>query len=401
MNIIMVCESALVSGGAEKVAIQESIELRKRGYRVGYLTANDQADEALISAGAEVLLLNTKSFFEETDRKAKLQKMLFNAGIEKQVRDFLSTFEPQKTIVHLHTFRLRLSGIVAKIAQELGFSTLVHGHDYSPVCPTSLLYDHRMQANCERRPMSLSCIACECQNQSWKYKLPKLTSFYWNQSVAKINTRSNGFLHISDLEKITLRARTKAKVPDYSVLPISASQSSRRVEVENNQNFLFIGRITHEKGVESFLNEAKSANAQAVVIGDGPQLNDLKAKHPEARFTDWLDAAQIDQELSNARALVVPSVWRETLCLSVLDAMQKGVPCIVSENVGAKEYIHHEHSGLIYSSGQLKEAIYRLQQADFAKALSQGAYLTLSESPFTIERHVDELVKVYEQVMSK
>ena len=225
----MVCESALVSGGAEKVAIQEAIELRRRGIQVGFIAANEIAFDGLTAAGVEVLLLDTKSFFEETDRRKKIQQMVGNKGIEAEVRAFFDTFEPTNTIVHLHTFRLRLSGIVAHIAQEMGFSTLIHCHDYSPTCPTSLLYDHRAGTNCDRKPMSLSCIACECQNQAWKYKLPKLTSHFWNQAIWKINQRSKGFIHISDLERSTIESSGGVKTKGFSVPPISNFEPSARV----------------------------------------------------------------------------------------------------------------------------------------------------------------------------
>ncbi|MBS1703240.1 MAG: glycosyltransferase family 4 protein [Armatimonadetes bacterium] len=393
MNIVMVCESATVSGGAEKVAIQEAVELRRRGHRVGYIAANDQPAQELIQAQVETLLLDTKSFFEETRRREKLQKMFGNQEISDRIRQFLSGFPKEETVVHLHTFRLKLSGIVPHIAQEMGFATVVHGHDYSPVCPTSLLYDHRAQANCERKPMSLSCIACECQNQPWRYKLPKLTSFYMNQSVWRINRRSNGILHISDLERSTMESKMPGKVKALRVTPISDSMPTQRVPAETNQNYLFIGRVTAEKGVRQFLESATRAGVSAVVVGDGPLASELKAKFPNARFTGWIDKDQITQELVQARAVVVPSVWRETLCLSVIDAMQVGVPCIVSPTVGAKEYIVNGENGLV--SDNLGEAFDQMKSDVFVQKLSESAFAKFQANPLSIERHVDGLLEIY------
>ena len=246
----MVCESAQVSGGAEKVAIQEAIELASRGYRVGYIAGNNTADAKLSASGVELLLLDTKSFFEETNRKLKVQKLRANFAIEEQVRSYFLGFSPSETIVHLHTFRLRLSGIVAHVAQDMGFKTITHNHDYSPVCPTSLWFDHRTGTNCTKKPMSLGCITCDCQNQPWKYKLPKLTSYFWNQSVWGINRRSNTFLHISDLEQLTTdRALGPSKTPHSRIPPISGFMSEIRVPAETNQAFVFIGRLTQEKEI--------------------------------------------------------------------------------------------------------------------------------------------------------
>ena len=397
MNIIMVCESAQISGGAEKVAIQEAIELASRGFRVGYIAGNDSADAKLSASGVELLLLDTKSFFEETNRKLKLQKLRANFAIEEQVRSYFRGFSPSETIVHLHTFRLRLSGIVAHIAQDMGFKTITHNHDYSPVCPTSLWFDHRTGANCTKKPMSLSCITCECQNQSWKYKLPKLTSFFWNQSIWAINRRSNTFLHISDLEQSTTdQALGPPKTPQWRIPPISGFMSEVRVLAETNPAFIFIGRLTQEKGVESFLQCASEAQIDAVVIGDGPLRERLEREFPFARFTGWLEEPAIAFELRKARALVGPSLWRETLCLSVIDAMQMGVPCIVSENVGAKQYIKSSENGIVFADQGLLLALQSFAADSLVQQMSEQAFTTFHDSRPTIKAHVDELVKIYE-----
>ncbi len=396
MNVIMVCESATVSGGAEKVAIQEAIELRQRGFRVGFISAGNEAAPELLEAGVEVLLLDTKSFFEETRRNVKIQKLFFNAEIERAVQKFLIGFEPSETIVHLHTFRLKLSGGVAHTAQTLGFKTFVHCHDYTPVCPTSLLYDHRQGANCERRPMSFSCMTCECQNQAWKYKLPKLTSFFWNQSVWKINRRAHGLIHISQLEKATINDRTGKALPAYYVPPISSLKAEERVAAENNSNYLFIGRLTPEKGIRAFLDATTSLGLSAVVIGDGPLMNELREAFPSARFTGWIDQNEIANEMRLARALVVPSVWRETLCLSVIDALQQGVPSLVSDQVGAKEFVRDGENGFVFTSGGLTDALNRCSDNALVANLSQAAWQTFLDRPPTVEAHVNALVEVYQ-----
>ena len=400
MNIIMVCESALVTGGAEKVAIQEAIELRRRGFRVGYIAANDSADSSLVEAGVEVLLLNTKSFYEETNRREKTQKMFGNLTILDSVQTFLNSFDPRDTAVHLHTYRLKLSGIVPHAAQELGFRTLVHCHDYSAVCPTSLWYDFRAGENCTRKPLSLPCITCECQNQPWKYKLPKLTSHFQNQMLWKINARSSGMIHISKHERETTEKAVGKRSSALFLPPISDFASKHRVPVEENKAFLFVGRLTREKGVYEFLECTATAGVPAVVVGGGPLRVELEAQYSHARFTGWLDQTGIDSELRSARVLIVPSLWRETLGLSVLDAMNLGVPSVVSDQVGAKEYIEDGVNGLIVDLAKLGDAIDRCSDNGFVKGLSEAAFVAAQKNSFTVKNHVDQLVAIYEQTLA-
>ena len=401
MNIIMVCESALVSGGAEKVAIQEALELRRRGIRVGYIAANDSADPSLVEAGVEVLLLNTKSFYEETNRQEKMQKMFGNLKILDSVQTFLKSFDPRDTAVHVHTYRLKLSGIVPHAAQELGFMTLIHCHDYSAVCPTSLWYDFRVGENCSRKPLSLACITCECQNQAWKYKLPKLTSYFQNQKLWKINARSSGMIHITKLERETTEKAVGKRSSALSLPPISDFTSTKRVPVEQNKTFVFVGRLTREKGIYEFLECTAKAGVPAVVVGDGPLRVELETQYSHARFTGWLDQVGIDSALRSARALIVPSLWRETLGLSVLDAMNLGVPSIVSDQVGAQEFIEDGVNGLIVDLPKLGNAIDRCSDNGFVKGLSEAAFAAAQKNSFTVKKHVDQLVAIYERSLEE
>ena len=48
------------------------------------------------------------------------------------------------------------------------------------------------------------------------------------------------------------------------------------------------------------------------------------------------DSAELSQVMDNNDVVVVPSLWRETFSLLVLEAISYGVPVIVSQNVGAK-----------------------------------------------------------------
>ena len=133
-----------------------------------------------------------------------------------------------------------------------------------------------------------------------------------------------------------------------------------------------------------------------MVVGDGPLRKSLEEQFPIARFTGWLDEAGILAELKQARSLVVPSLWRETLCLSVIDAMQCGVPCIVSTNVGAKEFISTGVNGIVYTDQKLQPAIESLSSNLLVQSLSEKAFSAIQSLKPTIKNHVDALIPIYE-----
>jgi glycosyltransferase involved in cell wall biosynthesis len=397
MNVVMLCESAEVSGGAERVAISEALELRRRGFRVGYIAAGEICDSRLTEAGVEVLLIQARSFFEALGGQEKLKLMFANPAVDQPIREFLSKFSTDETIFHAHTYRLKLSGKAVHVAQSMGFKTIIHCHDYSPVCPTSLYYNHRTQSPCTLQPLSVACWRCECQGQSAKYKLPKMTSAWTNHSRFGLYQNASLFVHVSKQEEAIIR-----RWLPYGKHVLISLEKTHRVQSETNKSFGYIGRLTPEKNPRQFLSSCIEAGQAAVIIGEGPLRSELEKEFSQAVFTGWLKDEELEKTIQKLRALVVPSRWNETYGLSVVDCMSRGVPCIVSTRVGAKDWIKDGQNGQIFdadSSVSLTEAIIRYVDDNLVLQHSEAAYEDIWLNPPTIERHVDELLTQFRELI--
>jgi glycosyltransferase involved in cell wall biosynthesis len=87
--------------------------------------------------------------------------------------------------------------------------------------------------------------------------------------------------------------------------------------------FLYVGRVAVEKNIEAFLK--LDLPGTKLVVGDGPQLESLRAKYPQVKFV----GAKMGQELSRyyaaADVFVFPS-RTDTFGLVLLEALASGVP---------------------------------------------------------------------------
>ena len=111
---------------------------------------------------------------------------------------------------------------------------------------------------------------------------------------------------------------------------------------------------------------------------------------------------EITATLRQARALVFPSLWLETLGLSAIEAMANGVPVIVSDRCAASAFVKNEVSGLHFQSGSVEslvKQIRRLGDSGFAEYLGGNAYHEYWKNPWTLESHTNELLSVYEQIL--
>ena len=86
---------------------------------------------------------------------------------------------------------------------------------------------------------------------------------------------------------------------------------------------LSVGRVAIEKNLESFLGAAVAGTK--VVVGDGPALEQLIQRFPDAVFTGSLSGAELAQAYAAADVFVFPSKT-DTFGLVMIEALACGVP---------------------------------------------------------------------------
>ena len=86
---------------------------------------------------------------------------------------------------------------------------------------------------------------------------------------------------------------------------------------------MFVGRVAIEKNIDAFLS--LDIPGTKMVVGDGPQLKELKAKFPETVFAGFLTGEPLAQHLAAADVFVFPSLT-DTFGIVLLDALASGIP---------------------------------------------------------------------------
>jgi glycosyltransferase involved in cell wall biosynthesis len=126
--------------------------------------------------------------------------------------------------------------------------------------------------------------------------------------------------------------------------------------------FVFVGRLSREKGVASLLRafaRARAAvpSAELRVVGDGEERDSLERlsasldQRGAITFLGSLPLPRIEQELAAAWASVTPSLWAEPLGLAAAEAVVRAVPVIASSVGGLAEVVEHGRSGLLFPNG--------------------------------------------------
>ncbi|WP_166437002.1 glycosyltransferase family 4 protein [Niastella caeni] len=216
-------------------------------------------------------------------------------------------------------------------------------------------------------------------------------------------------------EKLTADIRTVYK-PDPYVLPNGIEVVSTRIIKRNNgaPRILYLSNLVKSKGIEIFLHSLAELHQQgcrfhARVVGapvDYP-IEQAKAFCAAAGIAHLVDVIGPKfgpdkfEELELADIFVLPS-FTECVPLSILEAMQFGIPVVATSVGGIPDILQDGVNGLLVSPGSSQELSERLKQLLLDKtARIQMGYSARERfmQKYTLEKFYDGLTGIFEQVL--
>jgi glycosyltransferase involved in cell wall biosynthesis len=191
-------------------------------------------------------------------------------------------------------------------------------------------------------------------------------------------------------------------------LPAPEIEEYLTLEQEDLPHFVFIGRITPEKGLTWLLKALAEVKVplHIDIAGSGNQQREQAirslAEHlglmDKITFHGWVNEAQAIQLIQSARALVFPSVWHEPAGIVSLEAAAAGRPIIASSVGGIPEYVNRLQNALLVEPNDIQGLAQIIEQlaTDGFLAQQMGAKgRQMAKEHFSLEKHMQELMSLY------
>jgi len=172
---------------------------------------------------------------------------------------------------------------------------------------------------------------------------------------------------------------------------------------------LFVGRLSHEKGVKTLLDswERLGSKVPVNIVGDGPLAGEVSEAAKRLTGVEWLGQQPKQQILAlmkEARFLVLPSTWYEVFPLVIAEAYATGLPVIASNMGGMSSLIDHGRTGLHFRPGdaenlaeQVEWALAHPTQLERMRCEARSEY----ETKYTAERNYWRLMEIYEKAIAR
>ncbi|MEZ4630433.1 MAG: glycosyltransferase family 4 protein [Deinococcales bacterium] len=175
---------------------------------------------------------------------------------------------------------------------------------------------------------------------------------------------------------------------------------------------LYVGRFSREKGLEQLLQSTKflqdsGLNIKLVMVGDGECLADLKKLQAELGidvfFAGFHEGEKLQAFYAMADIFALPSL-SEPWGLVVNEAMQFGLPIVISDKVGAKPSLLEEgKNGYSFPVGDIKALSQKLEKLARDPVLRQnmGQYAKEHIQNHSIEAWCEAVVGAINQALAE
>jgi len=165
---------------------------------------------------------------------------------------------------------------------------------------------------------------------------------------------------------------------------------------------LFVGRLSHEKGIHVLLKAAGMLiSAPLQVIGTGP-LENTVAQAFGKNYLGFRPPHEVRDCMAAAEFLVVPSIGVETFGLVVVEAFACGTPVIASAHGGLADLVTDGVNGLLVKPGDAAELAAKIKwaQAHTEEMREMGrAARREYETKYTPERNYQLLMDIYQEAI--
>lgn len=388
MRILIIHNHYKQVGGEDTVYYAEAELLREHGNAVEMLSFsnNDVNSVAEKLQAALGVVYNAKS-----------------AGIiDRKIKEF------QPDVVHVHNFFPLVSPAVFYVCKKHSVPVVMTLHNYRLICPSALLYyKDKVQTDSIHKVFPIGAIRQKVYRDSafQTASVVLATGVHkllgtWQNKVDRFIVLTSGAVEL--FRKSSLRPRPHQLVvkPNFtSDLGLGAG--------ERSDYFLFVGRLTPEKGIETLLEAHRQKPFHLKVIGDGPlreQVEAYAAKEPMLEYLGFQKRERVVEELKQARALIFPSEWYETFGMTIVESFSTGTPVIAAKIGGAAHLVENIHNGVHYTpkkAQELTEQVSLLQNdTTLAAQLGRNARSSYLEN-FTPEANYKMLKAIYEDVIAE
>jgi glycosyltransferase involved in cell wall biosynthesis len=323
----------------------------------------------------------------------------FNKFYYKEVKKIVE--ENNIDLVHIHNFYPLLTPSIFKASKDAGAKVVHTLHNYRLWCISGIFYkdDYGVCELCTKRKFSLQGIFSKCFRKSMIQSVLAQLSF-WYYRTTKVFDNIDYFFVLTNFQKEKVKdlgIDEKRLILKPNSLNISFNISKEK------KDYVYVGRLEESKGIYELLKVWDTLDEKFIltIIGSGDIEEELRSKYNKSNivFKGKCLREETLKCISKAKYLIQPSIWYETFGLTIIEAMNFGVP-VIGFDIGTRgDFIEDGMNGFLSERDDLKNVIEKSYEYYKYEEMSEQAIKTakLYENEYIIENQIG----IYKEILEK
>ena len=403
MRILQVNKFHYPRGGADKYYLELGQLLEANGHQVAYFSMQHPKNVPCSWSSYFVsrLSFNEASFLDKIKTPGRI---LYSLEAKKKFAIIIKDFKPD--IIHIHNIYHQLSPSILDVARQAKIPVVMHVHDYKLICPNYQLFAHNQICEACKPNKYWQCFKRRCFKNSWSKSALAALEMHLHHNVWQIYRKSIKLF-------ITPSQFMKNKLIEFSwpedkikviINPFSADLINQETFNDQISDYLlYFGRLSPEKGLGTLISAAKAANQRVIIVGTGPEENNLRQQVKEqsapVEFLGFKKGEELRNIILAAKAVVVPSIWYENMPLSMLEALSLGKVVIASNIGGLPEIIKEGKNGWLFQAGNTQALTQVFSLLKTANLREMGLSAKASVQDFSPLNNLKEVEIIYQSLL--
>lgn len=407
MKVVFLNNFNYLRGGSERVLFEEMQMLETRGHDVSIFSRAHTLNIPSSHSSNFPPEMDTERLKPSLQTLKTVKELVYSNEARACLSTVVDEFKPD--LAHGHNIYGRLSTSVLDGLKAKGIPVVLTLHDLKLLCPSYLMLNHGQVCEKCKGGKFRNAVFSKCHKGSYLASAVYAFESWFNQTFNKYQSVSyfispSRFLRDKCIE-YGWPADKIVHVPNF--IDTDSLKSSSHA----GDYLLYFGRLSHEKGVKSLLQalSAMKSDVPLRVVGDGPERSNLERFATEqklnVRFDGYLSGIQLEEAVSNAKAVVMPSQSYENAPLSLLEAFGYGKPVIGARIGGIPEMIDDGVNGYLFEPGNSDDLRTKLEfflGHSPEKIVEMGkAAREKVEKEYSAKAHYETLMQVYSQALER
>ena len=358
----------------------------------------------------ELLRLNgvTADLFQFSNKKNTFFKFLqlpFNVSSYIKTRKKLRSFKPD--IVHVHNLHFGGSPAVIAALKKEKVPFVLTLHNYRLLCPSATLFNKgEIFLHSVKKQFSWKAIYEGVFHQS------KLLTFWVSVSIKFhhwMGTWDAGsrYIVLSKHSDSIFRNSILKLASDRIIIKPNFCYAPKLSVFRQGNYYLYVGRLTEEKGIMLLLNTFASLKLPLKIVGSGPLEEEVEAwclRFSNIEYQGFRKREDVLNLLMDCNALVFPSLCFETFGMVIIEAFSTGTTVIASRRGSMLNTITDKFNGLHFEPGNKADLIEKINTWEYLKEEEKEVYrknARLTYEQYSPEKNAKQLISIYTAVLEE